>query len=374
MPLFKFIFLNFLLFSVLLINCNTPNQIQEEKDNTTLLNYVKDVKEIKATCTSYSDYVSKMNEIQNKYNFNYTESEDIPITSPDLSPQRNYSKNNNDNKNLKKVKTNIFDNNFLATKWGEYEIESTFYNTYTVANNGTISASLESISGTYIDPFLVLYTVDNGDPSDDPSLQQDLTVRAFNDDYTGLYPQASWVNNSGSPKDVTILTFAYSSYAKGLAKIKIDNGNDHYEGTIVVRGTAFFGDMGYMNGAGNTIDLPDEWVISDNIAIATSSYFEEIYAKFYTWGEYAPKVTDNADTYIWAFNFSSNKGIANDFLADEGNSSGSATARYVNEDITFNPDFTFPHGSWHYPNVIVLAGHSTGGKANILQIREFTRN
>lgn len=373
MPLFKFIFFSLSLFSLSFIGCNTPSKVQKENE-ASYLNYVEDIKEIKATCTSYSDYVSKMNIVQDKYNFNYAESGEVISSSDILSSESSESPGKVNNEALGKVKADIFDNNFLATKWGEYDIENTFFNTYSVQNNSSINVTLEQYANTYVDPFLILYTVDNGDPSSDPSLQQGLTIRAFNDDYSGLYPYASWENNTGSTQEVTALIFAYSSYNSGLARMIIDAGANHYEGTILVKGKALFGDMGYLNGAGNTIDLPNEWVMSDNIAIAASSYFEDIYSKFYSWGDYAPEVTDGANTYIWAFNMSSMRGIANDFLAEEGNSSGSATARYVNEDVSLNPEFTFPSGSWHYPNVILLAGNSNGGKAKILQVREFTRD
>jgi hypothetical protein len=216
---------------------------------------------------------------------------------------------------------------------------------------------------TSVDPFLVIYEINPGSVYGYQT-QQHLDVLGYNDDYSGLNPQVS-IGPFDAPKYVYVLAFAYDIYSKGQANITIQTGGSTETRTDVwMKGNAIFHDNDHgqeIDKSGNMVNLQDEgWgsYLPGTTVFTVADY--NYWTGDYNWGAYVPLCT--GDSYIWAFNLSGMRGMAND------DSPGGLCSSVWN-DASWTP---FPSG-YHYPNFVLIGGYSDGGTANFLQISAFQR-
>lgn len=235
-------------------------------------------------------------------------------------------------------------------------IERPYYEAFTIGAGEAITASVTATQGG-VDPFLVVYEIVEGSLYEYKS-QQKLDVLAWNDDYSGLNPQVStWTFPSA--KNVVVLVFAYDQNSKGYANATITIGSTTYtRDGIAVRGKAIFhDDATYISKSGQLTDVyGNGW--SRYLPGTTGFSSADVWNNEYNWGSYRPSCT--GDTYLWAFNMSEYRGMANDDSI-EGYCSG------MLNDGTWS---SFPD-SYHYPSFVLLGGYSDGGTMNFLQLSGF---
>jgi hypothetical protein len=338
---------------VVMVLCSGNNSIPVDSNAESYSELKKQIKENSGTYSEYCEKLDDLNKqmgIQNNYSMNNLNDKGVPAKTVSSGNQ-----NVQPTGLSKQTASNGQTMQLIGVKEAACQIERPFIYSFDVPANATLSVSLSgTISGVEVDPFLVIYKVNNGNPFVDYKLQQQLTVLAYNDDSNGLYPAATWINQSANAQTVYVLAFAYDPYSKGDANVNIFiNGGLYYANTISIVAQAMFYDNTSLNGAGNYMAVPSSWqnAAPGQMAFGSTSAFQ---VDGYSFGQKAPFA--NGDTYIWAFNFSEMKGIANDDYTDGSTASGATTFGWM----------TFPTGS-HYPNVVLFGGYSSYGNAQFLE-------
>jgi hypothetical protein len=257
----------------------------------------------------------------------------------------------------KKATTDV---EIFGVKSAQVSIERPYFEAFWVNQGESITVSANATSSG-VDPFMVLYDFAEGGIYDYTS-QQKLNVMGWNDDYNGLSPQVS-VGPSPTSKLFVVLVFAYDAYSKGQANVTVTIGSSTYtRNNVYVKGTALFYDnsnfvdkSGYVvdaYGAGWTRYLPG----TTAFAAADYGYWDSEY----NWGNFRPECS--GDSYIWAFNMSESKGVAND------DSPGGSCSGVMNDATwSYYPD------SYHYPSFVLLGGYSDGGLMKFLQLSGFAQ-
>jgi hypothetical protein len=248
----------------------------------------------------------------------------------------------------------------LVSVCKECAITRPYFERFVINPNQWISVEVIEPQYPSVDAFAVLYTLTNGSYYD-YKLEQRLSVLGYNDDSYGLLPYIYWRNYSSSSVEVVALVFAYDQYSGGAAKVRTTVSNRSPTQIVVpmtVTGTAFFhDDYQFIDGSGNILySVPSGWsrYLDGSVGLtAVNEYFGG-----YTFGSYKPYST--GDSYMWAFNFSEMKGMAND---DSPNSYGAEMT------ISKTNWMSFPSGSQsYYPNVIVIGGYSTYGNMRFIKV------
>jgi hypothetical protein len=241
-------------------------------------------------------------------------------------------------------------------------IERPYYEQFYVPAGQSITVT---VTGTQpsIDPFLVIYNITQGSLTDYQS-QQKMAVVGWNDDYSGLNSRVATGTFSTSTY-VVVLAFAYDAYSKGMANISIQiGGTTLTRPNVWIKGTAIFHDnyeSQYIDKTGALVNvLANGWTqyLPGTTVFNAADY--NYWNGEYNWGTYKPACS--GDTYIWAFNLTQMKGMAND------DSPGGLCSSLLN-DASWT---SFPSG-YHYPNFALLGGYSEGGQSTFLQIAAFQK-
>ena len=351
-----------------LFGCGTPNPVETQIMNS---EFSAKARAIKESSSSEQEVTQRLSELMDSYGIKHLSNDKDAFRDADLNnfpiPPKNTSisaaiTRTDEKPHLGKT-TVEFNYQYAGLKWLTYNVRRPFLYTYDVPAYNSITVRASNPSSSVVDPFLVIYSVNNGDPSSDFTLQQQLSVLSYNDDYTGYLPYSSWYNNSSSIQKVTVLMFAYSAQSAGTVTVTVTLAGTPYNYTsYYLPGTAMFWDMGYIGGSGQTFSKPNSWQQNptNNACLATSGYYNSYFANRFTWGSKA--ASSNGDTYIWAFNFSQGRGMANDDIA-----SGDYTSGLSN---WWDSWLTMPMGN-HYPSFILAAGYGNSGTANFLECSQY---
>lgn len=311
-------------------------------------------------------YIQRLSTLRNRLNFEAHKKEPVDIAKTENLSFKEKDLTLAKNKTLLPDRPKLSETRslcFAGHKWKTCNVSRPFWRfNINVPTNKQIVVTTSNSSVPSVDPFCVIYEIKNGSRYE-YTLQQELAVLDYNDDYSGLLPKCTWINNSSSSKPVCVLVFAYDEYGQGNVELSITVGGLMYysNSSVYIGGIAMFSDnTDLLAGSGQTFTKPASWQQTPvgNAILGTSTAIIEPYLEFVSWGDKAPS-TDR-DTYIWIFNFSQGKGMANDDIGSDDYSS-----------VVINwvvPTWMSMPMGYHYPNVMLVGGYSNGGTAKFLEV------
>ncbi len=359
----KYLYLPAFISGLILVGC-TEDPVRTN-DNGDWKSYQEKVAEYKKTAVSAEDLENRLTELRSEFNIKLDPialSKDFGSENPRLYLKDKPGTGTQIPAGTFLGKTSATSGLLLpfAVKQKTCDIKTPYQSVAVVWPGKTLTVTSTLPSGSSADPFLVLYEITNGNYNDYNKIL-DLNVLAYNDDYTGLAPSVTWTNNTGVPKDVSILMFAYSQSSWGVSNLSVVLNNVTTNLTnLAVTSVALFNDMsGYITVDGNAISsAPSGW---HPYAVGNSA-FTTVSGDWVGggWGQYAPSST--GDSKIWAFNFTAMKGRMNDDYLGTGSG------------LFMGPDLASMPTGYHYPSVVLLGGYSNGGTMNFIQFVGFEQN
>lgn len=342
-------------FMSILFGCNLDSSESEKDDKA---DYAAEKQRIKSSVTTQSMLDQKVAALQAKYGIKLNAPLDVPgWNQPERVKPSSVAVGAKRSPNPVLAKVADYQYDIFGVKSAtSVPIERPYFEVFTVQAGQSLTASVTATAGG-VDPFLVVYEFVEGSLYDYKS-QQKLSVIAWNDDYSGLNPQVS-TGSFPATKMVVVLAFAYDQNSKGYANASINIGGTTYtRNGIAVRGKAIFHDDSYfVTKTGQLADVyADGWI--RYLPGTTGFSADDIWNNEYNWGGYRPSCS--GDSYLWAFNMSEMKGMANDDSVED----------YCSGMLNDGTWSNFPD-SYHYPSFVLLGGYSDGGTMNFLQVSGF---
>ena len=349
------LFLSMLPIILPIAGCN-PDFIGSGKTNNS--DYVNEKNNIKTMDLSEAEFENRIQTLQKKYGISSVDmvqgGNQPPIQKP--KPCDSCEKS----KSLLALPKAAVTYDVFAVKSASVPIERPYFEQFYVPAGQSISVTVTGTQSS-VDPFLVIYEITSGTMY--YASEQQLSVLAWNDDYSGTNSHAT-AGSFSTDKQVVVLAFAYDIYSKGQANVTIQiGGTTITRSNVAIDGTALFHDN-----SNNTFISKDGSVIQPLGSGGWTSYLPgttafvaadyNYWSGAYNWGSYKPSCS--GDSYIWAFNLSGGRGMANDDSPDGYCSTLQSDASWT----------SFPTG-WHYPNFVLLGGYSDGGQSNFLQLSAF---